>query len=198
MLLSILCLVLSLMSVVNSTCTHLQDDGQNTCEKCPNCCQGPKGDVGPMGLKGATGIPAPKRKKSAFTVTKSATQQAELGAVVTFDEIITNINDDFDVATSKFTCSRKGTYVFSFSIGKYSTSPVFVNLLHKGNPIVSAHSRSGWSENFDMSSNTAVLNLEVDDQVWLEFYHKVQTKSNVFAKDIHKTTTFSGYLLYEN
>ena len=198
MLLSILCLILGFMSMVNisSACQQHHDDGKNTCEKCPNCCQGPPGIAGPPGERGEVG-PLAHTQKSAFTVTKSVTQGGQAGTIVTFDQIITNINNDFDVATNKFTCAFKGTYIFSFSIGKYSTGDVFVNLMHSGNPIVSAHSRSNWVSNFDLNSNTAVLNLAVGDQVWLEFYHATTTR-NAFGSELHKTTTFSGYLLYED
>ena len=192
MLLSILCLILSFTSLVDIGFTQDQDDGQGICH---NCCQGPPGVAGPKGDRREPGVPA-HTQKSAFSAIKTSYQTGDVGDIVTFQETSTNINNHFNLATSIFTCFVPGTYIFSFSIGKYKNGEFFVRLMQNGNPMASAHLRSDFTSNYDMSSNTVILNLVIGDQVWLEFYHA--DGCEIYGGGYHRCTSFSGYLLYEN
>ena len=192
MLLSIICLILTLTSLVDIGFTQDQDDGQGTC--C-NCCRGPRGVAGPKGDPGEPGTPA-HTQKSAFSAIKTTSQTGDIGDIVTFQETSININNHFNLATNIFTCFVPGTYIFSFSIAKYTNGDYFVQLMQNGNPMASAHSRSNYAESFEMGSNTVILNLVIGDQVWLAFYH-VDGRT-IYGSGYHRCTSFSGYLLYEN
>ena len=183
-----------------------------------SCClesiQGPPGEAGlpgSPGASGAPGLPGPRgrdgvcacnyheTKKSAFTAIKTESQTGNVGDVVTFDDIRTNVNNNFNGQTSKFVCQHPGTYFFTFVIGIISSNrmqePV-ISLLKNGEIILSAHSRTDTviTNDYDQSSNTAIVNLAEGDQVWLAF--NWLDGSSIHSNN-HRFTSFSGFLLYE-
>ena len=180
---------------------------------CNACCQGPIGIPGVPGTagvpgrdgisikgdKGDPGEPAHERK-SAFMAIKISYQTGNIGEVITFDKILTNVNNHFNPSTNLFTCHIPGTYVFMFSVGSYKDVAVHVHLVKNGHHIVSAHSRSNYDDNYDdnydQNTNGAVLNLQVGDQIWLSF-HSINNQQ-VASSKANTCTTLSGYLLYEN
>ena len=170
--------------------------------------QGPPGKVGPRGgsgdrgsegRQGDTGLKGEKgesghTRKSAFTAIKTGSQTGNIGDVVTFQETPTNINNHFSLQSNKFTCQVPGTYVFMFSIGVYySTDPV-IWLVKNGNRVLSVHARTGGSSDYDHTSNSAILDLQVNDNVWLQF--AVHGGRNIHSNS-DRYSSFSGFLLYE-
>ena len=187
---------------------HKTHEGQRFCN---NCCQGPAGIPGAPGaaglpgrdglnVKGDKGDPGTSAhtKKAAFTAIKTSSQTGNIGDVVTFQEVPTNINNHFNPATNLFTCQIAGTYVFSFAFGTHTsggTNDIVIALVKNGNLVVAAHSRAADNSDFDHNSNLAILNLETGDQVWLQFtYYNGRT---IYGNS-YKYNTFSGYLLYED
>ena len=192
------------ISVIEATCS-------SSC--CVEAIQGPPGEAGlpgSPGASGAPGLPGPRgrdgvcnyreTKKSAFTAIKTTSQTGNVGDVVTFDEIRTNVNNNFNGQTSKFTCQHPWTYFFTFVNGIHSyyrmEEPV-ISLLKNGEMILSTHSRTdnAITNDYDQSSNTAILNLAESDQVWLAFNWKDGTSIH---SDDRRYTSFSGFFLYEN
>ncbi len=169
---------------------------------------GPRGFAGPVGIQGTAG-PAGRTgqkgqkgecgqgQKSAFTAIKTGTQTGNLNDVVTFQETSANVNGDFDLATNKFTCAVPGTYLFTFSIAILNPTDIWIRLVKIGNVILSAHTRTGAiSNDFDMASNTAIMTLQIGDQVWLKFGHTSGTR-RIYSSS-GRYTTLTGFLLYEN
>ena len=169
---------------------------------------GPRGSIGPIGRQGLPGEPgldgfkgekgeaagteAAHTRKSAFTAVKTSSQSQGSGAVVTFQETPTNINGHFSLESNKFTCQIPGTYFFTFSLGIYQPRDLNIHLVKNDNKIVAAHSRTGGIGNdFDMASNSAILNLEIGDQVWLKNH------ATIIHSNSNKHGAFSGFLLYE-
>ena len=155
--------------------------------------QGLPGEPGMSGSKGEKGDSGHSRK-SAFTAVKTSSQTGNGGDVVSFQETPTNINGHFSLATNKFTCQVPGTYFFTFSMGIHQPGDLNIMLVKNGHLIVSAHTRTGgFDSDFDQTSSSAVLNLEMGDQVWLKFVRDGNTIYSTF----NRHSTFSGFLLYE-
>ena len=168
---------------------------------------GPRGPVGPSGRHGLPGEPGTDgskgekgesghTRKSAFTAVKTNQQTGSPGQVVTFQETPTNINGHFSLASNKFTCQIPGTYVFMYSIGVHTPSgnDPHIQLMKNNQAIVTAHTRTGgFSIDFDQTGQSAVLNLDTGDQVWLAFQHN----GNSIYSHGGKLTSFSGFLLYD-
>ena len=161
---------------------------------------GPRGLKGIQGLDGAPGLigakgdkgECPRLKKSAFTAIKTNEQTGNIGDVVTFQETPTNINNDYSLQSSKFTCQIPGTYVFMFAIGVHFNSNPVIWLVRNGNHILMAHAIT--KNDVDQSTNSAILDLEIGDQVWLQFAHY---NGQSVHSDNNRIMSFSGFLLYE-
>lgn len=85
--------------------------------------KGDTGDVGSPGLKGQKGEPnlmstTTSRRSSGARVAFSVARSQKLGPVledtlVGFDVVLTNVDDGFDVSSSRFVCRTNGTYTFT-------------------------------------------------------------------------------------
>ena len=165
--------------------------------------QGLVGERGLHGTKGERGVPGSKgeqgsnavTRQSAFTAVRTiSTEQAGTDVVIAFNEIITNIGNDFSTSTNKFTCRVPGVYVFMFNINTdHDSINTMVNLVKNGQNIVGAvrDYQTDYSGQDSGVSGSAVLSLTNGDQVW------VKLKQGEVSSD-EKATNFSGYLLYEN
>ena len=188
-----------------------QDQSQttNTCGGVPGV-PGHNGHPGRDGIKGERGEPGvsygikgekgdqgepPASRKSAFTAIKINDQTSSTAnEVIIFQEVLTNVNNNFDIQTNKFTCQIPGTYMFMFSIAIYRPNDPVINLIKNGQVVVTAHARTHTINNdFDQATNGAILNLEVGDSIWLV----IKTAgSSIHGQPNGKYDTFSGVLLY--
>ena len=174
---------------------------------------GPPGKVGPVGMHGPSGrdgldgSPGGRGLKgekgeagvlrfSGFTVLKTSPQTDS--GVVTFDTVITNAADHYDINTNKFTCQIPGYYMFTFSIGSKDDGGPFVRLIKNGDVVVDAYAYSpSTGTNYrNMATNSALLLLASGDQIWLNNQYSGQTRE-IFGDSSWKWTTFSGVLLHE-
>ena len=167
-----------------------------------NGLQGQPGKIGPpgvAGLVGSPGIPGVKGQKgemgqnrvSAFSAARSSGfTSSSSGQTLPFETLHTNVGDDFNAATGRFTCEIPGIYIFTYNIIT-ATGDSFISLMKNGDKINSVY-RS--SETFnDMIGNTAVLQIGNGDQVWLSINtagQRVHSNNNLY-------TTFSGVILHE-
>ncbi|XP_072045035.1 complement C1q tumor necrosis factor-related protein 4-like [Amphiura filiformis] len=152
---------------------------------------GPRGPIGPVGIQNCQ---CGQGRKSAFTAIKMNDQTGNINDVVTFQETSVNIDGHFSLQSNKFTCLFPGIYVFMFSMGAYTPTDPVIWLVKNDNIVVSAHTRTTAAHDFDQTSNSAILNLETGDHVWLKFAihngRKLHSNSNRYS-------SFSGFLLYE-
>ncbi len=154
----------------------------------PSGISGPKGEQGSSGSKGEKGETV-ESQKSAFTAVKTSVQTGSgPGIIVTFQEMVLNLGNDFDLATNKFTCRTAGTYVFDFTIPIKARGSSIIDLVKNGNSVIGGFER----DNKGALRAGLVMNLAIGDQVWLEFKNTVDTH----IRD--KTAHFFGYLLYES
>ena len=154
---------------------------------------GPDGQLGPIGPKGSKGDSTEVRK-SAFSVYKTSSQTGNSGDVLTFQVEQTNVGSHYNIGTDKFTCQIAGTYVFMFTIASnYHNHDPHIRLIKDGSNIAGVHIRDSDSvNNFHQSSNMAILQLAVGNQVWLRF----QGSGEKVYSDSSKWVSFSGFLLY--
>ena len=153
---------------------------------------GSKGEPGLDGLKGEKGESVHIRR-SAFSATKTNEQTGNEDDVVTFQQTTVNINNHFSLSSNKFTCQIPGVYFFIFSIGVYRPTDPHVVLVKNNNLVVTGHTRTLGSNDFDQTGNSALLSLQTGDQVWLKFG---SNGDNLHSHD-SKYSSFSGFLLYE-
>ena len=134
----------------------------------------------------------PPRQTSAFFVSKTSDQHGEVGNILLFDTKRVNVgNEDFDVSSGIFTCRVRGLYSFNFNIA-FIDSALVIQLTKDGEKICSVY-KTLQSGIRDILSNTAILQLEEGDRVWLEF----QSSAGTIHSNGWHYTTFSGVLLQE-
>ncbi|XP_022110947.1 collagen alpha-1(X) chain-like [Acanthaster planci] len=160
--------------------------------------RGPPGLVGAIreaGVKGSKGEPGEASDDTAhwvaFTVTRTSHSDTSTSheTRLPFEQFKTLLPGTvFDLATGTFTCSVPGTYVFTFSVGKYSPSNLYVHLRKNDDQVVSGAS-TDHSPN-EQVSGSAVLVLQRGDSVYLTFNGRAYTGSN------RHYTSFSGFLIY--
>ena len=165
----------------------------------PRGVKGEAGSIGPRGLKGSTGNQGVKGQKgdkgqsrvSAFSAVRSSSfTPSSSHQALPFNRVPTNIGDDFSASTGRFTCEIPGLYLFTYSIMNNIDDPI-VYLMRNDVRINGVYRQD--EGRYDMVSNTAVLQLDAGDQVWLKCRYSgrgIYSSSNLF-------TSFSGVLLHE-
>ncbi len=168
---------------------------------------GPVGIQGPSGQDGLDGVPGSRGLKgekgetgieqfSGFTVVKTSTQS--VSGIVTFESVITNAAGHFNTNSHKFVCQIPGFYWFTYTIGARDENGPGVYLNKNGASIVMSytHPAGSHTNNRNMGTNSALLQLTRGDEVWL---HKKHTASDrvIYGDPTWPWTTFSGVLLHE-
>lgn len=150
---------------------------------------GPRGYPGYKGDRGDKGQTAKPTRRIAF----SASRTTKLGRVmqdtiVTFNNVFVNIGESFDTYTSHFVCQVNGTYLFTAHIMGQNKIDAFAWVMVNNQHQLPLHGdgRAG----FGSSSNTIILNLNVEDHVWIQL-----SKDSALLNDY---STFSGFLIFEN
>ncbi len=152
--------------------------------------KGVPGVRGPFGFKGQKGEMGQTRLSAFSAVRSSSFIPTSDFQPLPFQDIHTNVGGDFDEAGGRFTCDISGIYLFTYSIGTYSSNP-HISLM-KNNQKVNTIYRSDEGL-LDIVSNAAILQLTIGDEVWLQCRDKgreVYSNGDLF-------TTFSGVILYE-
>ena len=169
--------------------------------------QGQKGEPGPPGPPGEArlidtgpGVILPEvltqaapvaAPRAAFSAVRNMVISGRAGTVMAFEDVMTNVGSHYDSITGKFTCGVAGTYFFAFNIQRQATSlNPHISLRLNGDIIVSVYNNAVGSR--DQVSNSAVVHLNVGDQVWLE----LSSSSNGALGDSWRYNSFSGFLLF--
>ncbi|XP_072015341.1 uncharacterized protein [Amphiura filiformis] len=171
---------------------------------------GPSGQIGPQGptgiggqgppgiagMKGERGMPAQSAvtRRSAFTAVKTSAQTGNVNDVVSFQQLVTDVGNDFDPSTGKFTCRVPGVYFFMFSFNTdYDVQDTGVGLVKNDEVLVGAFIDQQILDH--QLGNGGVAQLVVGDQMWLKFL----TNGRVDSHNVnYRLSTFTGYLMYED
>ncbi|BFZ06313.1 hypothetical protein BsWGS_09352 [Bradybaena similaris] len=162
-----------------------------------------KSPRGPAGKPGTPGLPGKQGPSGTPGVSSRDEQQDRVAFFVglslnvgpvndnsdlPFDKVITNVGNAFNPDTGRFTAPFNGTFLFSLTIAAQGRQRAAVELVLNRKMIATiwAESIPYWAS----ASNTAILNMEAGDQVWLVLLSR--------APYLHgyMYTTFSGHCLY--
>ncbi|KAI7795919.1 complement C1q subcomponent subunit A [Triplophysa rosa] len=175
--------------------------------------QGDKGMMGPMGEPGTSGSPGPKgstgssghgnkpipSQTPAFSVLRSVKDHPSHNQPVTFNTELSNVKQDFNLQTGKFTCRVAGVYYFAFHSA--SEGPLCLRLKSNSETPaslsfcdVNPHSR------VHVVSGGAVLKLAQSNTVWIEpFKENASKNSNKMSTNSEKgSTVFNGFLIHHS
>ncbi|XP_038077239.1 complement C1q and tumor necrosis factor-related protein 9-like [Patiria miniata] len=161
----------------------------------PRGLPGVVGRIGETGVKGQKGEPgeAPddSNQRVAFTVvmTSSSDESRSHDTRLPFQQTETLLpGTRFDLETGTFTCSVPGTYVFTFSVLKFSNSgSLHIHLVKNNDKVISTYGTSGQRGQF---SGSAAMALQRGDTVYVTMCGRVHSDSTFHY------TSFSGFLLF--
>ncbi|NWI85162.1 CBLN2 protein, partial [Pitta sordida] len=131
--------------------------------------------------------------KIAFSATRSTnhepSEMSNRTMTIYFDQVLVNIGNHFDLASSIFVAPRKGIYSFSFHVVKvYNRQTIQVSLMQNGYPVISAFA-GDQDVTREAASNGVLLLMEREDKVHLKL-----ERGNLMGG--WKYSTFSGFLVF--
>ena len=148
------------------------------------------GGAGVKGQKGEPGdSPDISAHRIAFSVrrTTASTSSSSDDTPLAFEEVETMLpGTNFNLATGEFTCAVPGTYVFMFSLLKYSYNGHVDLHLRRNSEWVA----SSFTPTDGQISGSALLVLQMGDTVYLTM------RGKVWSESVQHYTTFSGFLLF--
>ncbi|KAM5125496.1 complement C1q subcomponent subunit A-like [Mantella aurantiaca] len=150
--------------------------------------EGPPGESGAQGLKGVM-ADGRNQRRPAFSAVFSGLKDNTL----LFGDIITNQENVYNGTSGLFVSPEAGYYYFTFHA--VSTGDLCLHLWAKTNgnrKLLSFCDRNSRSNQPQVNSGGAVLNLNRNDRVWLE---TDATSRRIADKDLY-STVFSGFLLF--
>ena len=107
---------------------------------------------------------------------------------ITFTSIISNIGNQFNSTTGKFTCDHPGMYFFTLSLYQtYSSRDTHCDIRCNGARMTYVDSNTSSSDGFYQASNSVVLHLNKGDIVNLEGCANAST--------IASASSFGGFLI---
>ncbi|XP_038076337.1 collagen alpha-1(X) chain-like [Patiria miniata] len=153
---------------------------------------GGTGETGVKGQKGEPGeTPDDSNKRVAFTVVRTSDSDVSTSSdtPLPFQQTETLLpGTSFDLETGTFTCGVPGTYVFAFSVLKYSNSGgLHIHLVKNDYKVITTY---GESNQRGQLSGSAVMVLQRGDTVYLTITGRARSDST------YHLTSFSGFLLF--
>ncbi|KAM9780241.1 complement C1q tumor necrosis factor-related protein 1 [Neosynchiropus ocellatus] len=156
---------------------------------------GPMGDMGLKGAKGQAGLPgdACKSQHAAFSVgRRKSLHSLESYQTLVFDTVFVNLYDQFDMFSGKFFCHVPGIYFFNVNIHTWNFKETYLHIMR--NQAEQAIVYAQPSDRSIMQSQSVMLDLETDDEVWIRLY-KRERENAVYSDDVDVYITFNGYLI---
>lgn len=156
---------------------------------------GPLGPHGVKGNKGSIGAPGEPCKSyyAAFSVgRKKALHSNDYYQTMIFDTEFVNLYGHFNMFTGKFFCYVPGIYFFSLNAHTWNQKETYLHLMKNEQEMAILYTQP--SDRSIMQSQSLMLELERDDQVWIRLY-KGERENAVFSDDFDTYITFSGYLV---
>ncbi|KAF7656963.1 hypothetical protein LDENG_00033560 [Lucifuga dentata] len=140
---------------------------------------GPAGPPGDRGDQGRTGILGLGGDGAISTATYSTVPRVAFYAglknphegyeILKFDDVVTNLGNNYDGISGKFICSIPGTYFFIYHVlmrGGDGTS-MWADLCKNGQVRASAIAQDA-DQNYDYASNSVILHLDAGDEVYIK------------------------------
>ncbi|XP_026869171.2 complement C1q tumor necrosis factor-related protein 1 isoform X1 [Electrophorus electricus] len=159
---------------------------------------GQMGPRGPLGLKGAKGNVGPqgnacKSYFAAFSVgRKKALHSNDYYQTLVFDTELVNLYGHFNMFTGKFFCYVPGIYFFSLNVHTWNQKETYLHVMKNEKETAILYAQP--SDRSIMQSQSLMLELEGDDEVWVRLY-KGERENAVFSDDFDTYITFNGHLI---
>ncbi|KAG1967950.1 complement C1q-like protein [Pimephales promelas] len=166
---------------------------------------GPPGPMGPPGNRedsGRNGVLSLDKDGAISTVTYNTHPRVAFYAglknphegyeILKFDDVVTNLGNNYDGTSGKFICSAPGTYFFIYHVlmrGGDGTS-MWADLCKNGQVRASAIAQDA-DQNYDYASNSVILHLDAGDEVYIKL-----DGGKAHGGNNNKYSTFSGFILY--
>ncbi|MGH0129512.1 UNVERIFIED_CONTAM: hypothetical protein FKN15_007032 [Acipenser sinensis] len=136
-----------------------------------------------------------EKQKIAFSASLFDGKSKQLGPfntaiAIVYPDIRTNVGNCFNVHTGIFTATVKGVYYFSYTAYTAHSINTFVSLTKNEKTVASLWDTDQHDTN-DSGSNSAVLQLEVGDSVYMKLHENKQ-----LFDDSARYNSFSGFLLF--
>ncbi|KAM6934249.1 complement C1q-like protein 2 [Xenentodon cancila] len=160
--------------------------------------RGPPGDKGGSVKTGDPGVPetsgeqSPTEEMDKIAFYVGLKNPHEGYEVLRFDDVVTNVGNQYDPSTGKFTCQVSGIYYFTYHVlmrGGDGTS-MWADLCKNGQVRASAIAQDA-DQNYDYASNSVVLHLDSGDEIYVKL-----DGGKAHGGNNNKYSTFSGFLLY--
>lgn len=153
------------------------------------------GVSGPKGSKGDTGIPGDpcKTQQSSFSVgRRKALHSADYYQALIFDTVFVNLDEHFNMFKGKFYCFVPGVYFFNVNIHTWNFKETYLHLMLNDRQQVILYAQP--SERSIMQSQSVMLALEFNDEVWVRLY-KRERDNAIYSDDVDIYITFNGHLV---
>ena len=164
--------------------------------------RGEAGALGPQGLEGKAGLNGTKGEKgergqdytqpsaSIFHMQRSTQLLLTSGTqIIVFNTEIVNVGEDMSSHTGVFTCRIPGVYYFTFTFNAYAHSSYGIDVKLMMNNVVRARMYMTAFSKYNMQSQSVILNLAKNDEVWLVAH------ANTYIYPDRERNTFSGFLI---
>ncbi|XP_061081009.1 complement C1q tumor necrosis factor-related protein 1-like [Conger conger] len=156
---------------------------------------GSRGPMGPKGTKGQAGAPgdACKIQHSAFSVgRRKALHSVDYYQALVFDTVFVNLHEHFNMFKGKFYCQVPGVYFFNVNIHTWNFKETYLHIMQNDREMVIVYAQP--SERSIMQSQSIMLSLGRDDEVWVRLY-KRERENAVYSDGVDVYITFNGYII---
>ena len=115
-----------------------------------------------------------------------------LGDVVAFQNVTSNIGNSFQLATSIFVCPISGVYFFSLTVASVNANNIMsAHLMKEAQSLVSLYAKA---DGLNQSGAGSVVTCERGESVWVQCTGDAR---HMNGGETYKYSTFSGFLLHE-
>lgn len=156
---------------------------------------GPPGHSGIKGNKGSIGLPGEPCKSyfAAFSVgRKKGLHSTDYYQTLVFDTELVNLYGHFNMFTGKFYCYVPGIYYFNLNVHTWNQKETYLHVMHNEREVVILYAQP--SDRSIMQSQSLMLELEKDDQVWVRLF-KGERENAIFSDEFDTYITFNGHLI---
>ncbi|XP_028823756.1 complement C1q tumor necrosis factor-related protein 1 [Denticeps clupeoides] len=156
---------------------------------------GLRGPNGLKGSKGSMGVPGDSCKSyyAAFSVgRKKALHSNDYYQTLVFDTELVNLYNHFNMFSGKFFCYVPGIYFFSLNVHTWNQKETYMHVMRNEEEMAILYAQP--SDRSIMQSQSLMLELEHNDQVWVRLY-KGERENAIFSDDFDTYITFSGHLI---
>ncbi|XP_037545380.1 complement C1q tumor necrosis factor-related protein 1 [Nematolebias whitei] len=154
--------------------------------------QGPEGSKGSKGQAGPSGDPC-KVQHAAFSVARrKSLHSSDAHQALIFDTVFVNLDEHFDMFQGKFLCRIPGVYFFNVNIHTWNFKETYVHIMQNETERAIVYAQP--SDRSIMQSQSLMLALQLEDQVWVRLY-KRERENAIYSDDVDVYITFNGYLI---